>query len=113
MVAGCSKFQGSEPVVDTKVNANIPDLAYPLIALSNFGVGELAPDFSYWDSAGNLKSMSSFRGQSVLLNFWSSSCPPCRAEMPLLEKVYRNKSWHDKGLQVLTVNLDEDSENRL
>jgi peroxiredoxin len=108
LVTGCSKIQGSVPAIDSKVNINIPDLAHPIISLSGFGVGELAPDFSYWDSAGNLNSVISFRGKPILLNFWSSSCPPCRAEMPLFEKVYRDQSWRDKGLQVLTVNLDED-----
>lgn len=50
--------------------------------------GDKAPDFSFVDLQGNTKTLSHFRGQVVLLDFWGSWCPPCRKENPDLLKIY-------------------------
>jgi thiol-disulfide isomerase/thioredoxin len=53
--------------------------------------------------------LSGLRGQSVIVNLWASWCPPCRAEMPALERVY--KANRDRGLEILAVNTTfQDSE---
>ncbi len=72
------------------------------------GNGQPAPDFRYRDDEGQVASLSDLRGKPVVLNFWASWCPPCRAEMPLIEAAYRDQSWKEKGVQFLTVNLDDD-----
>ncbi|MCD6359115.1 MAG: TlpA family protein disulfide reductase, partial [Dehalococcoidia bacterium] len=64
----------------------------------------LAPEFTLNDLDGNEVSLSDFRGSPVLLNFWAISCPPCRAELPYIEQIAEN--WADRGLVVITVNLD-------
>lgn len=64
-----------------------------------------APDFTLTDLDGNKVSLSDFRGQYVYLNFWASWCPPCKAEMPDIEKIHRE--YKDKGLVVLAVDLGE------
>jgi thiol-disulfide isomerase/thioredoxin len=46
--------------------------------------------------------LSELRGQPVMINLWASWCPPCRAEMPAIEKVYQ--AYKDRGLVVLAVN---------
>lgn len=53
-----------------------------------------APDFTIVDKDGKNVSLSSQLGKPVVLNFWSSKCPPCRHEMPDFEKVY--KDYKDK-----------------
>ncbi len=46
-----------------------------------------APDFTVVDADGNSVSLSDFEGKPVVLNFWASWCPPCKAEMPEFDKV--------------------------
>ncbi|MGN7178970.1 thiol:disulfide interchange protein [Paenibacillus sp. FSL R5-0490] len=71
--------------------------------------GSLAPDFELTDMEGNPVKLSDYRGKSVLLNFWASWCPPCRAEMPHMEKLY--KKYKDKKFDILAVNLTNTEKN--
>ncbi len=66
---------------------------------------EEAPGFSTEDAAGNPVDFASFRGKLVVLNFWATWCPPCRLEMPSMERLYRE--FRDRGLEVVTVNFME------
>lgn len=65
--------------------------------------GQLAPDFELKDLEGNTVKLSDYRGSIVLLNFWATWCPPCKVEMPHMEKFYQDNK--DKGVVVLAVNL--------
>ncbi|MGV8905421.1 MAG: TlpA family protein disulfide reductase [Acetobacterium sp.] len=47
-----------------------------------------APDFTVFDTQGNKVKLSDFAGQPIVLNFWASWCPPCKAEMPTFNEVY-------------------------
>lgn len=66
-----------------------------------------APEFSFVDSNGTTISSSSLKGKVVFINFWASWCPPCRAEMPSLNKLY-SKLKNDNRLVFLFVNEDDD-----
>ncbi len=68
-------------------------------------LGKVAPDFTQADIDGKPVSLSDFRGQYVLLDFWASWCGPCRAENPNLKKAY--DAYKPKGLEVLAVSLDD------
>jgi peroxiredoxin len=68
-------------------------------------VGQAAPDFTLRDIQGKEVKLSQFKGQVVVLNFWATWCPPCREEMPSMEKLYRDN--REKGLVILAVNVDE------
>ncbi|USK48487.1 TlpA family protein disulfide reductase [Bacillus sp. CMF12] len=71
--------------------------------------GNLAPDFELSDMEGNPVKLSDYRGKAVLLNFWATWCPPCRAEMPHMEKLY-NK-YKDENFDILAVNLTNTEKN--
>lgn len=66
-----------------------------------------APDFSLSDIHGNIISSTSLQGKIVLINFWASWCPPCRAEMPSLNKLYLELKG-DNRFVFLFVNEDDD-----
>src|ERR1035437_215339 len=54
---------------------------------------------------GKTYSLAGLKGRIVLLNFWATWCPPCRKEMPDMEKLYRG--YEKKGLIVLAVSDEE------
>ncbi len=66
-----------------------------------------APAFSFTDSNGTLVTSAELKGKVVLINFWASWCPPCRAEMPSLNKLYLSLR-NDSHFVFLFVNEDED-----
>ncbi|MEW6083872.1 MAG: TlpA disulfide reductase family protein [Chloroflexota bacterium] len=66
-------------------------------------VGFLAPDFSLPTTTGETIRLSDLRGQALLVNLWATWCPPCRAEMPAIEKVYQE--YKDQGFIVLAINM--------
>ena len=65
-------------------------------------IGSTAPDFTLKDLNGNTVKLSDFRGKPVYINFWASWCPPCKAEIPEIQKFYQQNK--DK-VAVLAVNL--------
>ncbi len=64
--------------------------------------GFAAPDFSLNTPDGQKVSLSELRGSPVLVNLWTSWCPPCRAEMPAMQKAY--EAYQDQGFVILAVN---------
>ena len=68
--------------------------------------GDLAPDFVLQSTAGVTRKLSNFRGKVVLVNLWSTWCPPCIEEMPVLDRLAAEYSG--KGLVVVGVAGDED-----
>lgn len=68
-------------------------------------VGKPAPDFDTVDLKGNVWSLSKLKGQVVFLNFWATWCPPCREEMPSMQKLYA-KLPKDKFTMIALFNKD-------
>ena len=64
--------------------------------------GFSAPDFEVTTIQGESVKLSDFQGSPVVVNFWASWCPPCRAEMPALQRIYQE--YRNSGLVVLAVN---------
>ena len=67
-----------------------------------------APDFTVRDSERTV-TLSQFKGQVVVLNFWATWCPPCIEEMPSL--VQMQERMKSKGVTVLAVSVDVDESN--
>src|SRR5215204_5532719 len=65
--------------------------------------GFLAPDFELETPSGETVKLSDLRGQAVLVNLWATWCPPCRAEMQSIEKIYQE--YKEQGFAVLAVNM--------
>ena len=67
----------------------------------------LAPDFTVYDLEGNAHSLSDFRGQPVIVNFWASWCGPCKSEMPDFQEKYEE---YGEKIAFLMVNLTDGSQ---
>lgn len=82
--------------LENRVELNVPETVDP--------TAETAPDFTVQDSSDGVWSLSDFRGKPVVLNFWSSNCPPCMQEMPLFQEY-----WEIYGdeVQFMIVNLTD------
>lgn len=68
-------------------------------------VGEEAPELFTLRADGTPVLLSQLRGQAVWINFWGSWCPPCRSEMPELQRAYQTLA--PQGLQMLAVSMQE------
>ena len=71
------------------------------------GAPSPAPQFTLTARSGGDLSLSQYKGQVVMLNFWASWCGPCRQEMPLLENIY--KKYSKMGFTLIGVNVEPDS----
>jgi peroxiredoxin len=71
----------------------------------SIGEGQPAVDITLRDLAGQEVKLSDLRGKVVLLNFWATWCPPCRAEIPSMAKL--NQLMAGKPYQMLAVSIDD------
>ncbi|MEK4254808.1 redoxin domain-containing protein [Ureibacillus sp. FSL K6-2830] len=62
-----------------------------------------APEFTLTDLSGADVKLSDFKGKIVILNFWATWCPPCREEMPAMQKFYEQNK--ENGIEIVAVNL--------
>ena len=76
-------------------------LTLPLRA-QTLEIGKPAPEIDLPSLAGSRVQLSALRGHPVIVSFWGTWCPPCKAEFPQLVRVFRANSA--SGLQLLAVN---------
>ncbi|RKD90829.1 TlpA disulfide reductase family protein [Mangrovibacterium diazotrophicum] len=76
--------------------------------LKSASLNSVAKDFTQSDVNGQPVSLSDFRGNYVLVDFWASWCGPCRRENPNVREAY--SIYHPRGLEILGVSLDNDKE---
>jgi peroxiredoxin len=88
-------------------------LAVALLAISCSGrsgagslIGSRAPDFRLKDLSGQDFALSNYRGKTILLNFWATTCPPCVEEMPHFQALYQDWSARQDFI-FLSINLGE------
>jgi len=97
--------------VATELVAEMPDYVYvrnlvsSLEAKSALTIGSQAPEISLPNPDGEMISLSSLRGNYVLIDFWAAWCRPCRAENPNVVRVYNEYS--DENFEILGVSLDK------
>lgn len=83
---------------------NSPDLGDPP---SGPEVGKRAPEFAATDLKGNKVTLANLRGKVVMLNFWATWCPYCRAEMPDMQRL--QDAYRSRGLEVVALDVGEDA----
>ena len=67
-------------------------------------VGTRAPNFRAVDLQGRSVSLSDLRGELVFLNIWATWCPPCREEMPAMQRLHERLG--PEGLRIVAVSID-------
>jgi len=68
----------------------------------------LASDFELQDIDGNTHRLSDYRGKALIVNFWATWCPPCREEMPSMQRAW--EKLEQEGILMLAVNVGEDDD---
>lgn len=81
---------------ETNAAQTLPPVAKPFAA----------PDFTLKGEDGKTYRLSDYRGKMVVLNFWATWCPPCRREMPSMERAYRKVKG--ENIAILAINVGED-----
>lgn len=74
-------------------------------------IGSIAPDFTLQTIQGQIITLSTLRGKTVLLNFWVSTCPACVEELPYFQKIVDNRT--NDELAILTINCGENKDTVL
>ena len=86
----------------TAVSACSPQTMTPVAGLP------VAPDFTLVDMDGKRHRLSEQRGKVVMVNFWATWCPPCRKEMPSMQRAF--EKLKNKNFVMFAVNVGEDEE---
>ncbi|HET9693636.1 MAG TPA: redoxin domain-containing protein [Steroidobacteraceae bacterium] len=100
--AGGYWFLGREapsavPAVNSPSTGALPQAAPPRLA-------ETVPDFKLTDREGALRSLKDWHGKSLIVNFWATWCAPCRREIPLLQRIARERAAD--GFEVVGIAVD-------
>ncbi|AZU62068.1 peroxiredoxin family protein [Neobacillus mesonae] len=74
-----------------------------------FQEGNKAPNFQLKTLEGKDVQLSDMKGKKLILNFWATWCPPCKAEMPHMQKFYQDNKG--KNVEILAVNLTTAEKN--
>ncbi len=89
-----------------KATPNIDKIIDHLNVLDKVAVGKKFTDFEMGDPDGTMRKLSDYvgNGKVVMIDFWASWCPPCRADMPHLVKVY--DQYKKKNFEIVGISLD-------
>lgn len=104
LVVGCNR-----PVTFPETEGDIPTaVTVEEESTPSEATGERppAPDFTLETLEGETVQLEDYAGEVVLINFWASWCPPCKAEMPDLQRYY--EAYRDEGFVILGVNASEE-----
>ena len=91
-----------------KIKKNLDALSKPVATVAPIEIGTIAPDFSAPNPEGKVVSLKESKGKVTIIDFWASWCKPCRQENPNMVALY--KEFHPKGLNIVSISLDEKAE---
>lgn len=81
------------------------DRLFSAMRVTHVAGGIRAPAFELATPDGKSVALAGLTGKVIVLNFWATWCPPCREEMPSMERLHQD--FKDQGLAVVAVNLQE------
>jgi len=76
--------------------------------LTSLPVKATAPEFVLSDLDGGGHRLSDYQGKVVIINFWATWCPPCREEMPSMQRAW--EQLREEGIEMLAINVGEDED---
>ena len=82
--------------------------AYGEQSITPISVKVPAPEFELVDMDGTKHKLGDYRGGPVIVSFWATWCPPCRKELPSMNRAW--KKVKDEGIHMLAVNVGEDED---
>ncbi|MBC8274334.1 MAG: redoxin domain-containing protein [Chloroflexi bacterium] len=100
-------FQSQQEMEDS-LKSMLPSLVLTPKLEIGAEIGNAAPDFTLQTTDGQSITLSKFRGKTVLLNFWVSSCTPCVTEMPYFQTVFDEQT--NEELAIVAINCEEPSQ---
>jgi thiol-disulfide isomerase/thioredoxin len=103
LVAAAAGFAIYQFGIAPRVNPQ-PEVAAEAAPESASSVPEVLPDFTLADIDGQPRSIRSWEGKSMIVNFWATWCAPCRREIPLLKKIQAEHGA--EGFQIVGVAVD-------
>lgn len=98
----------SQQAIESALKSVFPSLTLGPKTSVGPEIGNAAPDFTLQTTDGQSITLSKFRGKTVLLNFWVSSCPACVTEMPYFQAVFDEQT--NEELVILAINCGETSQ---
>ncbi len=69
-------------------------------------IGNKLPNFEYYNLMGGKMDSKDLEGKAIMLNFWATWCPPCRQEMPSIEKLYK-KYKKNSNFEIVAISVDQ------
>ncbi|MGG0719675.1 redoxin domain-containing protein [Robertmurraya massiliosenegalensis] len=93
----------SHAINDEKIQTNGNATAIPVATNQGPKIGATAPDFTLSTLDGKDIQLSNLKGKKIMLNFWTTWCPPCKAEMPDMQKFFTEAG---DEIEILAVNID-------
>ena len=94
--------RGARPPADVAGIAQVTTPASPDIASTQ--LAETVPTFQLVDRAGQPRSLQDWPGKALIVNFWATWCAPCRREIPLLQRIARERA--PAGFEVVGIAVD-------
>jgi Thiol-disulfide isomerase and thioredoxins len=115
LAMACGTGCASQIVDKTEVDVTQEAAAFPAYQTQRVDTGEAPtkageamPNIYFQDEAGAEHSLKEYEGRVVVLNFWASWCPPCKAEMPEFQQLHQQWSAEpDSAPVLLTVNITD------
>lgn len=104
----CKKYQQLAITWAKKAITAILVSSFLLLPVQALEIGGKAPDFTLKTLQGENLNLNEQRGKIIVINFWASWCPPCRKEMPVLQKFY--DKYQALGVSVWAVNVEQENQ---